>query len=64
MKLYMSEHQAALNEGIIHGVDDTLYASIEESEADFPKDGVLAYWEGDKIRVAWTARMKEEETCQ
>lgn len=56
MKLYNSEKEAAANEGIIHGIDGSIYETIEEAEADFPEGAVFAWTdENDKIRVGWTA---------
>lgn len=60
MKLYASKSNAAANEGIIHGIDDSIYDTIEEATADFPEGGVFAWTdENGKIRVGWTASQYE-----
>jgi hypothetical protein len=55
IKLYNSETEAAENEGIIDGIDGSIYDSIEEAELYFPEGGVFAFKEDDGIRVAWRA---------
>jgi hypothetical protein len=56
MELYNSKKQAELNEGTIYGIDDSIYETIEEAEADFPDGEVFAWFdENDRIRVGWTA---------
>lgn len=60
MELYNSKKEAAANEGIIHGIDDSIYETLEEAENDFPEGGVFAWADEDgKIRVGWTASQYE-----
>jgi hypothetical protein len=60
MKLYSSKHEAALSEGIIHGVDEGEYASLDEAieameTAGYEEDdnGMFAWEDGDIIKVGW-----------
>jgi hypothetical protein len=55
IKLYNTEAEAVANEGIIDGIDGSIYDSIEEAESYFPEGEVFAFREDDGIRVAWTA---------
>jgi len=60
MKLYNSKKEASDNEGIIHGIDDSIYESKEAADIDFPDDGAFAWIdENDNIRVGWTASQYE-----
>jgi len=55
MKHYLSKNDAMRAEGIIHGIDDSIYDTIEEAENDFDSAAdVFAYDSPDGIRVAWT----------
>ena len=58
MKLYNSEAEAAVSEGVLDGIDGSIYDSIEEAESYFPEGGVFAFREEDGIRVAWTAHQE------
>ena len=56
MKHYLSKFDAEMAEGMIHGIDDSIYESIEDAENDFEADtDCFAYESDDGIRVAWTA---------
>jgi len=56
MKLYNSEAEAAVSEGVLDCIDGSIYDTIKEAESYFPEGGVFAFKEEDGIRVAWTSR--------
>jgi hypothetical protein len=66
MKLYASKELAAANEGIIHGIDDSTYASLDEAQAEFADSDNVFAWTDDNgnIRVGWTASQYDEEATQ
>ena len=57
MKFYISKKDAERNEGMIYGIDSSIYETIDEAKMDFEgcDDDVFAYESDDGIRVAWTA---------
>jgi hypothetical protein len=60
MKVYRNKHEAVLNEGIIQGVDESEYDSLEEAKIAIETAGwdqedseCFGYYDGDKIKIAW-----------
>lgn len=58
IKLYNSEAEAVTEEGVIAGIDGSIYDSIEEAESYFPDGEFFAFKDEDGIRVAWMAHQE------